>query len=100
MSDKPDYIIDVQPTNISTFSAFKWIGDPDDEALLWMAERFGWVLGGLTDTRRGRALVIKSRSKKRYTIQNGEWIIALGASGSLRVVSDRQYNEDYREVSA
>lgn len=97
---RPPEIVSIQPTAIATFSALRWVGDPDDEALAWMAEQYGWKITGMRDTRKGRALVVIGKNSKRYTIGNGEWVIALGSNGSMTVISDRQYRQNYREVEA
>lgn len=78
---------------------------PDENAgLMWMAERFGWKVGGEAVLYRGGkkypALLLIGKNKHRYKIRSSDWVIALGSNGSLRVVTDRQYREDYREVSA
>lgn len=92
----------VQPTNIATFAATQWQGEDADPCLEWMANEFGWTLKGVrTSTIRGKEvphLFIIGRSKKQYRVHPGEWVVALGASGSIRVCSDTQFQQDYKEV--
>lgn len=94
---RPPSIKRVTPTNIAAFLALRWEDNAAcNDDLEWMVAEFGWRHGGVSSTGR---LVLFGRAGKRYVVKPGEWIIALGANGSLRVVSDRQYRNDYREVS-
>lgn len=97
---RPEGLVEVQPKAIATYTALCWIGDEEDPALIWMAERFNWQIAGMRDSiRKGRCLMIIGRNMKRYLVSNGEYVIALGANGSLRVCSRKEYEKDYREVS-
>lgn len=93
----------VTPTNVAEFLALRWEESEEAKAsLLGMAARYGWTLvAEPAIQRRGkrhRGITILGRNRKRYTIISGEWIIALGANGSIRVCSDKKYRQDYREV--
>lgn len=97
MSHTLEGLIDVQPKAIATYTALCWIGDEQDPALLWMAERYNWLLSGMRDSvRKGRCLVIVGKNKKRYLVGHGDYIIALGANGSLRVATRREFEQDYK----
>lgn len=67
-----------------------------------MADQFGWKVGRSDLFRRtdGEAvgLVLYGRNGRRYTVKDGEWVIALGSNGSLRVTSDRQFKIEYKEI--
>jgi hypothetical protein len=98
---RPDGIISVEPKAVATYTAMCWIGDDKDPALLWMAERYGWKIAGMRDSlRKGRALMIVGKNNKRYLVAHGDYIIALGANGSLRVATVKEFDSDYREASA
>ncbi len=96
---RPVEIFDVQPKAISTFAALCWLGDEQDEALIWMAERFGWKINGVRNSvRKGLALEIIGKNHKRYLIKSGEYVVALGANGSLRVCTAKEFQTDYRKA--
>ena len=66
-----------------------------------MAERYGWKILGMRDSiRKGRALLIVGKNHKRYLVSHGDYIIALGANGSLRVATLKEFDRDYREARA
>lgn len=90
----------VQPVNISTFYALRWHGEEKDgEALEWMAGQYGWIIMPSSPfARDDSSLRLIGRNRKRYSVKPGEWIIALGPNGSLRVCSDKQYKTDYKET--
>lgn len=102
---RPAAIVEVQPTKIATFTAVQYdtmFSQEGNAALAWMAERFGWELKGETTVYRGGkkfpALLLVGKNKHRYKVTDGDWVIALGSNGSLRVVSDKQYRQDYKKV--
>lgn len=94
-------LIEVQPKAVATFTALRWIGDEEDPTLLWMMERFGWKSLGMKDTiRKGRVLMLQGKNLKRYPVAFGDYVIALGAGGSMRVASQREFDKDYRVIVA
>lgn len=98
---RPDGIVEIQPKAVATYTAMCWIGDEKDPALVWMAERYNWRIDGMRDSiRKGRCLMITGKNNKRYLVAHGEYIIALGANGSLRVATVKEFDRDYREASA
>ena len=97
---RPDGIISIEPKAVATYTAMCWIGDEKDPALVWMAERYGWKIDGMKASARGRCLIIVGKNNKRYRVSHGDYIIALGANGSLRVATVKEFDRDYREASA
>lgn len=98
---KPDKVLRVVPAKIAVFHAVRWDGKEPGEELRWMADEFGWRIKGVFPAMiRGRerdSLLIVGRSRKQYRALPGDWIVALGANGSIRVCSDSTFREDYRE---
>lgn len=95
---RPEGVKVVVPVNTAEFHARQW--DCTDAGFMdidWMANQFGWVLRIANDP---TVLHINGRNRKKYTVKQTDWVIALGANGSIRVCSDRQYRQDYREASA
>jgi hypothetical protein len=93
---RPETVRVVTPVNVAEFHAVQWDGDPFP-GIIWLADRFGWRFrkhAGHPNT-----LVIYGRNGKRYTVPPGEWVIALGTNGSIRVCTDREFRKDYREAS-
>jgi hypothetical protein len=43
-------------------------------------------------------LVILGKNHKRYLVAHGEYVVALGANGSLRVATFKEFERDYRRV--
>ena len=98
---RPDGVVDVQPKTVATYTAMCWIGDAADPALLWMAERYGWKILGMSHSpNKGSRLILVGKNNKRYYVRYGDYIIALGANGSLRVATPKEFDRDYREASA
>lgn len=100
---RPANVRPVQPVNTATFYACLWNGHARSTSdIRWMAEEFGWKVNGeITKQVRGRnqrALLITARNRKQYTLLVGDWVIALGANGSIRVCSDKQFRQDYKEA--
>lgn len=91
---RPEGVKMVRPVGIVSFEATRWTSTEAGEAIDWMAARFGWRVGHV-----GTELRIHGRNGKRYPVKEGNWVIALGTNGSIRVCSDKQYRQDYREVS-
>lgn len=103
MSERlPKGIKSVRPKNIAHFRAVRWNGSEDDAAVKWLADQYGWKVTGVGSVFRHSkpipALTLIGRNKHRYKVVSGYWIIALGSNGSLRVVSERQYRNDYEEI--
>lgn len=92
---KPDGVVEVVPRNVAEFNAAQWDGTADDPAMQWMADRFGWTLKYLSDR-----LVIIGRHRKRTEVHPSYWVVALGVNGSVRVVTERVFARDYREVES
>lgn len=96
MSDKPAEIVEVVPRNVAKFHAVYWNGDPEDAGLAWMVQQFGWRKGScFTKDGKASAITIYGRHGKRYVVQRGWWVVALGANGSLRVLTNRDFVRDY-----
>lgn len=98
---RPEEVLLVRPVNVATFHATRWTGDDPDTDVAWMAEQFGWKVNGVFSrtTATSPYLLITGRNRTQYRVKMGEWIIALGTNGSLRIVTDRQFKRDYREAS-
>lgn len=90
---RPEGIRLVAPVNVAEFHATKWNGEDDTPALEWLADRFGWTLKPLEGK-----IIITGRHHKRVPLTPGNWVVALGANGSVRVVSERVFRRDYREL--
>lgn len=91
----------VVPVNTAEFVAVRWLADgfgKSDGAIAWMGERYGWTVR-FEHKSHEDLLFIYGRNRKKYTVRKGDWVIALGTNGSLRVCSDRQFKQDYREAS-
>lgn len=96
---RPDGVRIVVPTNVSQFHAARWFNiEYDSAAVKWMADQFGWRISNSVGNE-PNTLAIYGRNGKRYKVKPGEWVIALGTNGSIRVCSDKQYRQDYREAS-
>lgn len=102
----PAAVVAVQPINTATFYAVRWQDNDDGRsaaAIHWMADEFGWKVHGVMSVairgRMRRALLIVGRNRKQYRALHGDWIIALGANGSIRICSDKQYKIDYKEIA-
>lgn len=97
-------IIEVVPVKVATFKAVRWYGDDENTIPLveTLAEQYGWKVNGvLPVTVRGRrryALTVTGRNRKQYRALKGDWIIALGQNGSIRICSDKQFRQDYKET--
>lgn len=94
-------IIEVVPAKTATFQAIRWDGEyHPGHAVFLLAEQHGWRVNGIFPaTVRGQrrsTLVITNRRKKQYRALKGDWIIALGPSGAMRVCSDHAFQQDYR----
>lgn len=97
MADLPAGVARVVPANVAPFTALQWL--PDGRALdslIWMGDQFGWSVSLLSS---GQAY-INARHTKKYRVRPGQWVIAVGTNGSLRVCTDREYRRDYKEVEA
>lgn len=86
----------IVPVKTAEFRAARWDGtDEARQNIDWLASEYGWQWRSLANG----GLMIHGRNRKRYAVEQGRWVIALGTNGSIRICTDRKYREDYREVS-
>lgn len=91
----PDGLVLVQPRRIAKFHAVRLIDNTSISPINWMARQFGWKVVEREDL---DVLIIHGRNHKRYVVKYGEWVVALGTNGSLRVCTDRLFRNDYKET--
>lgn len=95
MTGMPSGVCKVRPVNTVDFHATQWNGLAITD-IEWMAATFGWKFKyGVEDP---TTLVINGRNGRRYSVRPGQWVVALGTNGSLRVCSDRTFQRDYRKA--
>lgn len=92
--NRPESVKTVQPMNVSTFTAVQWVpGDIDSvNGVDWLAERFGWKV-----TYNLNLLSIYRQGRGTTKVQAGHWVVSVGAEGSYRVESDKNFQMSYRQ---
>lgn len=92
-------VVQVTPKNTAVFTAIRLESNdsvPDIETML--ADVGGRIQGWTLTQRRGKqveVLRVFSRSRHKYDLAVGDWLVFLGTNGSLRVCTDREFNTLY-----
>lgn len=94
-----------RPRRMAEYTATCWLGPEVGADIEYMAKRFGWRVLGVNETpskvggNTRISMRILGRSRKVYVVRPGDWVIALGANGSIRVESSAEkFYETYERA--
>lgn len=92
-------IVTVRPRNVALFKAACWRSDKDDTAVRELVEQAGWAVESLEfSLGTGSTLRLVRQLRSPIRVRDGDWLVMLGTSGSLRVMSDKQFKYTYEAV--